>query len=121
MRRDGIFGSMVTATEPAVCPSRIVPIQIGDKWTALIVLRLEDGPRRFSELRAALGRVTPKVLAETLRAMERDGLVSRVSFDEVPRRVEYSLTPAGRRLLPLIEAVRAWSTEHLDAILAARR
>jgi len=107
---------MVTSTE-LTCPAREIPIQIGDKWTALLVLELEHGPRRFGELRAALGAVTPKVLTETLRAMERDGLLTRT---ESPRRVEYALTPAGRRLLPLIEAVREWSAEHLDAVLAAR-
>lgn len=95
------------------CPSGDVPFRIGDKWTAMVVLCLVDGPRRFSELRVPLRRITAKVLAETLRAMERDGYVTRVAYDENPPRVEYELTPHGRSLLPLIDAVRAWSAEYL--------
>ncbi|GAA1571321.1 helix-turn-helix domain-containing protein [Dactylosporangium maewongense] len=103
-----------------VCPSGALPFQIGDKWTAMVVLCLEHGPRRFTELRVPLRAVTPKVLTETLRAMERDGLVVRTAYAENPPRVEYALTDLGRTLLTLIEAVRAWSAEHLPALLAAR-
>lgn len=95
------------------CPSSDVPFRIGDKWTAMVVLCLADGPRRFSELRVPLRRVTAKVLAETLRSMERDGYVTRVAYPENPPRVEYELTSHGRSLLPLIDAVRAWSAEYL--------
>ena len=105
--------------DPA-CPSSMVPFQIGDKWTAMVVLCLEHGPRRFSELRVPLRNVTAKVLAETLRAMERDGLVTRTAYDENPPRVEYALTPLGRSLLTLVDAARAWCTENLPELLAAR-
>ncbi len=104
-----------------VCPSSAIPIQIGGKWTAMIVLCLEHGPRRFNEIRVPLRRITPKVLTQTLRAMERDGLVTRTAYVEIPPRVEYELTPLGRSLLTLIEAARAWSKEHLPALLEARR
>ncbi len=103
-----------------VCPSSAMPVRIGDKWTGMIVRCLEDGPRRFTELKEPLRAITPKVLTQTLRAMERDGLVTRAAYDENPPRVEYELTPLGRSLLPLLEAARAWSRDHLPALLAAR-
>lgn len=105
--------------DPA-CPTTGMPFQIGDKWTAMVVICLEGGPRRFNELRVPLRRVTPKVLAETLRAMERDGLITRFAYDENPPRVEYSLTPLGRSLLTLVDAARSWCSEHMDDLVAAR-
>ncbi|WCN79413.1 winged helix-turn-helix transcriptional regulator [Micromonospora sp. LH3U1] len=104
-----------------VCPFSAMPFQIGDKWTAMVVLCLEHGPRRFGEIRTPLRTVTPKVLTETLRAMERDGLVLRTVHPEQPPRVEYELTVLGRSLLSLIGAVRVWSKDHLPELLAARR
>jgi DNA-binding HxlR family transcriptional regulator len=103
-----------------VCPSSVMPIQIGGKWTGMVVRCLQGGPRRFGELREPLPGVTAKVLTETLRAMERDGLVARTAHDENPPRVEYALTPLGRTLVPLIDAARVWSEEHLPALLRAR-
>ncbi|MDO3700166.1 helix-turn-helix domain-containing protein [Micromonospora sp. C28SCA-DRY-2] len=103
-----------------MCPSSALPFQVGDKWTGMVVRCLEHGPRRFGELRAPLRTVTPKVLTETLRAMERDGLVTRTAYEENPPRVEYALTPLGRSLLTLIEAARVWTREHLPDLLAAR-
>lgn len=97
-----------------------MPIQIGDKWTGMVVLCLEEGARRFTELRVPLRGITPKVLTQTLRAMERDGLVTRTAYDENPPRVEYALTELGRSIFPLIAAARTWSREHLPALLAAR-
>ncbi|AMM31331.1 DNA binding protein [Sinomonas atrocyanea] len=102
------------------CPSRVVLQRIGDKWTPLVFQSLKDGPRRFSEVRADIGGVTPKVLTQTLRTLERDGLVSRAVFAEVPVRVEYTLTPLGRSLLAPLEAVRAWAESHAATILEAR-
>lgn len=103
-----------------VCPSSAMPIQIGDKWTAMVVLCLEGGPRRFTEIRVPLRRVTPKVLTQTLRAMERDGLLTRTVYPENPPRVEYELTALGRTLLTLIDAARSWSGANLPALLRAR-
>jgi DNA-binding HxlR family transcriptional regulator len=103
-----------------MCPSSAMPIQIGDRWTGMVVLCLEGGRRRFSELKAPLRGITPKVLTQTLRAMERDGLVTRTAYDENPPRVEYELTPLGRSLLTLVAAARAWSRDHLPALLRAR-
>ncbi|MGW2709284.1 winged helix-turn-helix transcriptional regulator [Streptomyces sp. NPDC004457] len=104
-----------------LCPSSAVPFRVGDKWSGMVIRCLQDGPRRFGELRVPLRAVTPKVLSETLRAMERDGLVTRTAYDENPPRVEYALTPLGRTLIPLLDAARAWSETHLPALLAARR
>lgn len=105
--------------DPA-CPSSALPVRIGDKWSAMVVCCLEDGPRRFSEIRVPLARITPKVLTETLRALERDGMVIRTAYPEIPPRVEYELTPLGRTMLDLIEDARVWCRGHMDELLAAR-
>lgn len=102
------------------CPSRVVLQRIGDKWTPLIVESLKDGPLRFSEVRAAVGGITPKVLTQTLRTLERDGLVARAVFAEVPVRVEYRLTPLGKSLLGPLDAIRRWAEGHAGKILEAR-
>jgi DNA-binding HxlR family transcriptional regulator len=104
----------------ATCTTDNPPIRIGDKWTAKIIACLRDGPRRFSELQVPLRGITPKVLTESLRAMQRDGLLARTAYDERPPRVEYHLTPLGRTLLEPMAACCAWSEQHLSELLAAR-
>lgn len=104
----------------AACPTRLSPVRIGDKWGGMIILCLVDGPRRFSELRVPLHRVTAKVLTESLRALERDGLITRTAYDENPPRVEYTLTPLGRTMLEPIEWCREWARDHLPEVVAAR-
>jgi DNA-binding HxlR family transcriptional regulator len=101
------------------CPSRLVLDRIGDRWTALIVGVLEDGPRRFGEIRDAIG-IAPKVLTQTLRALERDGLVTRTAYSEIPPRVEYELTPLGLTLREPLAAIRNWAEAHIHEIIAAR-
>lgn len=103
------------------CPTRLVLDRIGDKWTVLVVLLLSDGPMRFSELRAHLGAVAPKVLTQTLRRIERDGLVTREIFAEVPPRVEYTLTDLGRSLTRPIAVIGDWAETHLSEITAAQQ
>jgi len=102
------------------CPSRTMPIKVGDKWAAMIIRCLEDGLRRFSELRVPLSRVTPKVLTESLRALERDGFVTRTAHPGHPPHVEYELTPLGRTLLTPLADACAWAHEHGDRLHAAR-
>ena len=102
------------------CPSRVVLQRIGDKWTPLIFQALKGGARRFGEIRQAVDGVSPKVLTQSLRALERDGLVSRKVFAEVPVRVEYTLTSLGEGLLQPLDAVRVWAEAHAASILAAR-
>ena len=94
--------------------------RIGDKWTVLVVLLLNDGPRRFSELRGSLGRVAPKVLTQTLRRMERDGLVTREIFAEVPPRVQYALTSLGSSLIQPIAVIADWAEVNVGQITAAQ-
>ncbi len=102
------------------CPSRVVFGRIGERWSMFVILALADGTLRFTQLRARVGVVTPKVLTETLRALESDGLVERRSYPDSPPRVEYSLTPLGRSLLEPIQAMRVWAEAHVPEVLASR-
>jgi DNA-binding HxlR family transcriptional regulator len=102
------------------CPSRQILDRIGDKWSALIVATLADGPARFSELGRRISGVSQKMLTQTLRGLERDGLVTRTVHAVVPPRVDYALTPLGVSLLGPITALTAWAGEHIDEVLAAR-
>ena len=102
------------------CPSRIVFGRIGERWTMFVILALSNGPMRFTQLKHRVGVVTPKVLTETLRALERDGLVSRAAFHESPPRVEYALTPLGVSLLEPIQTMRAWAERHVPELLECR-
>ena len=103
-----------------LCPSSLVPFRFGDKWAALVLTCLEGGPRRFSELRVPLHRVTPKVLTRSLRGLERRGLVARTVHAEAGLGVEYSLTPLGRSMLEPIRVACAWASEHWDELLDAQ-
>lgn len=102
------------------CPTRTMLDRIGDKWTVLVLLVLLDGPRRFNELRTRVGRVAPKVLTETLRRLERDGVLTRTAFAEIPPRVVYELTPLGRSLEELIRSIAEWAEQNIEDISAAR-
>ena len=102
------------------CPTRVVLDRIGDKWTVLVIGALRDGSLRFSEVRARVGGVAPKVLTQTLRAMERDGLLTRTVHAQVPPRVDYELTPLGASLTAPIQALTEWAETHLAQILGAR-
>ncbi|GII79902.1 HxlR family transcriptional regulator [Sphaerisporangium rufum] len=105
----------------AGCDGSHAPLfRVGGKWTWRLIRCLEDGPRRFSELLVPLRYITPKVLTETLRAMERDGLVARSAHPGMPPRVEYELTPLGHSLLDPMNACCTWAAAHLPAVLAAR-
>ncbi|MEU6313273.1 helix-turn-helix domain-containing protein [Streptomyces sp. NPDC047014] len=103
-----------------LCPSSLLPFRFGDKWAAMVLHCLEDGPRRYSELRVPLHRVTPKSLTQSLRGLERDGFVSRTVHTDPKLRVEYALTPLGRSALEPLAATCRWATEHWDALLDAR-
>ncbi len=103
------------------CPTRAVLDRIADKWTVLILGLLGGGPRRFSELRRGIDGISQKMLTQTLRALERDGLISRTVYPEVPPHVEYDLTALGRTLFNPIAAVRRWAEEHIGEITAAQQ
>ena len=102
------------------CPTRVVLDRIGDKWTALVIGALEGGSLRFTELRARIGGVAPKVLTQTLRAMERDGLLTRTVHAQVPPRVDYELTLLGASLTAPIATLTDWAETHLTQILSSR-
>lgn len=96
------------AREWPACPVETTLALIGDKWKPLILRDLLTGTKRFGELQKSVGHVSQKVLTSQLRAMEADGLVHREVFAEVPPRVEYSLTPLGQSLEPVIDALKTW-------------
>jgi DNA-binding HxlR family transcriptional regulator len=102
------------------CPTRIVLDRIADKWTVLIVGALEDKTKRFGELRREICGVSQKMLTQTLRGLERDGIVVRTIYASVPPKVEYSLTELGRTLVNMLEAIRGWSENNIEEILKAR-
>ncbi len=91
------------------CPSRVIFQRIGDKWASLVVQVLADGPIRFSELRKMVHVVTPKVLTQTLRTLERDGLITRTVHAQVPPRVDYELTDLGASLLETLTIFSPWA------------
>ena len=102
------------------CPSRLIISRLAKKWSMLALVALQEGPKRFGELRRRLEGVSQKTLTNALRGLEDDGLISRQVFEETPLRVEYSLTPLGEDLAPLIGQIKAWAEDNLDAILAAQ-
>jgi DNA-binding HxlR family transcriptional regulator len=95
--------------------------RVGDKWTVLVVNQLGDGPKRFNELRRALGSISQRMLTLTLRGLERDGLATRTVFPTVPPRVEYELTKLGRSLLAPVSALGLWARRNRSAIQIARQ
>ncbi len=104
----------------AQCPARQLLDRIGDKWVSLIVNALADGPQRYTDLSRRLVSVSQKMLTQTLRNLERDGLLTRTVTPSVPVRVDYALTPLGESLLPLMRAIKAWAEQNMDEVLAAR-
>lgn len=105
----------------SVCPTRRVLDLIADKWTALVIGLLEDRAQRFAALHRQIGGISQKMLTQTLRSLERDGVVQRTVYAEVPPRVEYALTPLGKTLCGPIAALRTWAEEHIEAIAEAQR
>jgi DNA-binding HxlR family transcriptional regulator len=95
--------------------------RVGDKWTVLVVSTLGNGPMRFNELRRALGSISQRMLTLTLRALERDGLVTRTVFPIVPPRVDYGLTRLGRSLREPVNALALWARKNRAGIQDARR
>ena len=104
----------------ANCPSRQVLDLIGDKWASLIILLLDDQPKRFSVLQRSIQCISQKMLTQTLRRLERDGLISRTQYAEVPPRVEYALTPLGKTLCAPISAIVHWADEHIAEVSVAQ-
>ncbi len=104
----------------ATCPTREVFATIGEKWTGLTINALAHGPRRHGELRTRIAGASQKMLTQTLRTLERDGLVTRTVTPSVPVRVDYELTALGHSLLPIMTALKGWSEANIEQIMAAR-
>ncbi|MFI0449331.1 winged helix-turn-helix transcriptional regulator [Actinomadura sp. 6N118] len=102
------------------CPSRTSLARIANKWTAMVVIVLANGRLRFGDIRTAVDGISGKVLTETLRDLERDGLVQRHVYAEMPPRVEYELTPLGQTLHTPLQALGRWAEAHIAEVLTAR-
>ena len=105
----------------ASCPARAVLEVLAEKWALLLVHRLAQGPARTSELRRQIGGISEKMLIQTLRRLERNGLVQRRAYAEVPPRVEYALTPLGKSLSGPITVLNQWVGRHLPELSTAQR
>jgi DNA-binding HxlR family transcriptional regulator len=103
------------------CPIRGVLDKLGDKWSMLVILELSAGEHRFSELRRQIPDISQKMLTQTLRILQRDGLVARAVHPTVPPAVSYRLTDMGQSLLTPFGALVAWADEHHPAVISARR
>jgi DNA-binding HxlR family transcriptional regulator len=111
------------ATEASTDPCPIAPVVdlLFGRWTSHILWALgHEGSLRFTQLQAKIPAITPKVLTERLRQLERDGLVARTYHREIPPRVEYEITPLGRTLIPVFRRIAKWSDEHLADVHAAQ-
>jgi DNA-binding HxlR family transcriptional regulator len=119
--QEGTFELPGNLHEPGDCRAiSEVLSRVGDKWTVLVVETLGGGPKRFNELRRALGSISQRMLTLTLRALERDGLVTRTVFPTIPPRVEYELTSLGCSLLKPVNALSLWARTNRPAMEAAR-
>jgi len=107
----------MTYSTKLACPIQRTMAMIADKWKVIVIAILGDGTKRFRELQRAMEGVTPKVLTRQLRDLEHDGLVNRVAYAEIPPRVEYSLTPLGRSLLPILQQLHNWAVANSEILL----
>ncbi|HIR00565.1 MAG TPA: helix-turn-helix transcriptional regulator [Candidatus Scybalocola faecavium] len=105
---------MLTKEEMPACPVATTVQLIGSKWKLLIMRNLMSRPWRFNELRKDLEGVSQKVLTDSLRAMESDGIITRTVYPEVPPRVEYALSPLGETMRPILDAMEKWGREYKE-------
>lgn len=103
---------MLTKEELPACPVAITVRMIGSKWKLLIMRDLMSRPWRFNELKKDLEGISQKVLTDSLRSMEADGIITRTVYPEVPPRVEYALSELGESMRPIIKAMEVWGTEY---------
>jgi|SRR5690348_2897597 DNA-binding HxlR family transcriptional regulator len=104
----------------AACPSRQLLDRLSDKWVGLVLAALSNGPQRYNEIARTVAGVSQKMLTQTLRTLERDGLATRTVTPTVPVRVDYELTDLGQSLLPVMRAIKDWAEAHMDDVLLAR-
>ncbi len=103
------------------CPVEACLEVIGGKWKGVILFHLLGGTKRFGQLSRLMPAVTQRMLTRQLRELEADGIVVRAAYPEVPPRVEYSLSPFGKTLAPVLQVLRGWGSEYLDEIVRIRR
>ncbi|WP_240969005.1 helix-turn-helix domain-containing protein [Streptomyces sp. HNM0575] len=103
-----------------MCPYRLILEHVTSRWGVLVLILLLDRPHRFNELRRAIGRVSEKMLTQTLQTLERDGLVHRDAKPVIPPRVDYSLTGLGREAAGQVRALAAWTEERMEKVQEAR-
>jgi DNA-binding HxlR family transcriptional regulator len=103
-----------------ICPIRDVLDRIGDRWSVLILCNLAEGTLRFTALRKAIPDISQRMLAQTLKRLETDGLISRTVYPTIPPRVDYALTPIGRSFMVPLEGLIAWAEAYAARIKASR-
>lgn len=126
--KNALSGNHVPVEEPAApdpyaaaCPTRLLLDRIGDKWSVLVLGLVREKPRRFNALRRDIEGVTQKMLAQTLRALERDGLVTRSVLPTTPVAVEYAITPLGRTLAGVLDDLQLWARVNIASVVEAQR
>ena len=102
------------------CPTRVLVDQLADKWAILVLLAVAPGPIRFNVLKRTVDGITQKMLGQTLRRLEWNGIVNRRVYPTIPVSVEYGLTDLGRSLMPVVEGLRSWSMSHISLVAASR-
>lgn len=116
--------TMAPALDPnpyrSACPTRQILDRIGDRWSVLVIGILASGRTRYTDIAREIEGISQKMLTQTLRALERDGLVNRTVYPEIPPRVEYELTELGRTLQDPLSALEDWARSNMDAVLTAR-
>jgi DNA-binding HxlR family transcriptional regulator len=115
------MGKYETPDAEGMCPHRLVLEHVTSRWGVLVLMELLERPYRFSELRRAIGRVSEKMLTQTLQTLERDGLVHRDAKPVIPPRVDYSLTDLGREAATQVRALAVWTAERMPDVDQARR
>jgi DNA-binding HxlR family transcriptional regulator len=106
---------MKTKVKKAACPVETALALIGGRWKVLILRELFQGVKRFGELHRAMNGITQKMLTQQLRQMERDGIIKREVYPVIPPKVEYSLTPLGKSLRPVLDSLQRWGASYLEA------
>ena len=117
---ENLLSEVMTAQGEAMCPHRLVLEHVTSRWGVLVLLQLLDRPYRFSELRRAIGRVSEKMLTQTLQTLERDGLIHRDAKPVIPPRVDYSLTDLGHEAAEQVRGLAEWTARRMDAVQEAR-
>ena len=105
----------------SACPTRLVLDRIADKWAVLLLALLAKGPMRFNQLRREVEGISQKMLSQSLKSLERDGLVSRKATPTVPVTVEYSITTLGETLSATVNPLRLWAESHIEQVLTAQQ